>query len=309
MKQATAQSRGDQEASRNETELVPLPLLFCRSSLFVASRNEVIPSFNKKLLFAYGTWQVSYTGCLLRQQELDVWMTCLRLVRKNKLPAGQPLVISRAQFLKEMGIQPNGRESSDLIQKLERLRSAMLTIEGPVSVTRANLLAIFNEENAEQVSTQDRIIIAFDPVFMPLLEDHIANVSVDIPLRLRRVLAKWLYRFASTCSGEFCVGIEKLRDWSGNSEDLDFYDPATKKHLTRKAMSLPDFRRALLDAIDEIKAVAPEEFRELSFERQGGEQGEGQLHVSLAKRPKVLIRKQAAPPPLRRGQNRGGVVL
>ena len=50
-------------------ELMPLPLLFCRSSLFVASRSEVIPAFNKKFLFASGDWRVSYTGWLLRQQE------------------------------------------------------------------------------------------------------------------------------------------------------------------------------------------------------------------------------------------------
>ena len=290
-------------------ELVPLPLLFCRSSLFVASRNEVIPAFNKKFLFASGDWRISYTGWLLRQQELDVWMTCLRLVRRKRIAPGENLVISRGALLKEMGITPNGRESNELILKLERLRSAILTIEGPVTVTRANLLAVFNQENENRVSTRGRIIIGFDPVFAPLLENHIADISLDTSLKLKQVLAKWLYRYASTCSDEFRVGVEKLRAWSGNSEDLNTYDEKQQKPLTRKAMPLADFRRALLNAIEEIREKAPDEFSELRLDRDAGESGEGQLVVTLAKRPKVIIKKEAASSPPRRGQNRGGVVL
>ena len=135
------------------------------------------------------------------------------------------------------------------------------------------------------------------------------HTSDEMLLKLKQVLAKWLYRYASTCSDEFRVGVEKLRAWSGNSEDLNTYDEKQQKPLTRKAMPLADFRRALLNAIEEIREKAPDEFSELRLDRDAGESGEGQLVVSLAKRPKVLIKKQPASSPPRRGQNRGGVVL
>ena len=174
-------------------ESIPLPLLFSRSSLFTASRNEIGLAFNKKPIFASGPWKVFYTGFLLRQQDLDVWSTCLRLVRKYRIAAGDRLVISRSQLLKEMGIARSGREANELVSKLERLRAAMLTVDGPVSVTRANLLAVFNEENADDVSTRDRIEIAFDPLFEPLLQNHVAENHVSTTLRLKQAVAKWLY--------------------------------------------------------------------------------------------------------------------
>lgn len=42
------------------------------------------------------------------------------------------------------------------------------------------------------------IIIGFDPVFAPLLENHIALTSRSIPAKLKQVLAKRLRRYAST---------------------------------------------------------------------------------------------------------------
>ena len=117
------------------------------------------------------------------------------------------------------------------------------------------------------------------------------------------------YRYTKTCSGEFKVGVEKLREWSGNGEDFEYYDNATKHYVSKKAMPLPDFRRALNKAIQEIKETAPEEYSELSLDRNAGEAGEGQLVVRLTERPNVLIKKEQEPAPPRRGQNRGGVVL
>lgn len=305
--------RSSQPTEKDEKpteESIPLPLIFSRSALFTASRNEISLAFNKKQVFASGPWSVYYTGFLLRQQDLDVWSTCLRLVRKYRIAPGDRLVISRSQLLKEMGITRSGREANDLVAKLERLRAAMLTVEGPVSVTRANLLAVFNEENVDNVSTRDRIEIAFDPLFEPLLQNHIAENDVPTTLRLKQVLAKWLYRYTKTCAGEFRVGVEKIREWSGNGEDFEYYDHATKKTVLKKAMPLSDFRRALSNAIHEIKEIMPEDYSELSLDRNAGENGEGQLVVRLTGRPKVLIKKDKKPPTTpTRGQNRGGVVL
>lgn len=87
--------------------------------------------------------------------------------------------------------------------------------------------------------------------------------------------------------------MESLRAWSGNSEDLNTYDEKQQKPLNRKAMPLADLRRALLNAIEEIRKKAPDEFSELRLDRDAGESGV-QLVVSLAKRPKVLIKKEAA---------------
>jgi len=282
----------EQPAEQASEAPIPLPLIFSRSSLFTASRNELDLTFNKKPIYASGKWTVFYTGHLLRQQELDVWSTCLRLARKNQIKAGERLIISRSQFLHEMGIARSGREAKDLVTKLERLRTAMLTVEGPIRVTRANLLAVFDEENAGDISTRDRIIISFDPLFEPLLENHVSESYVSTSLSLKQVLAKWLYRYATTHEGEFNVGIEKLRDWSGNSEDFEFFDPTTRQIVSRKAMTLSDFRRALKNAIQEVKETASDEFAELKLERKAGEAGEGQLVVKLSGRPRVLIKKE-----------------
>lgn len=289
----SSQQKTTSDAARKIGEVIPLPLIFTRSSLFAASRNEIIPAFNKKPLYASGAWTVLYTGFMLRQADLDVWSTCLRLIRKNGLSAGERLLISRRQFINELNgnKKPNGKELDDLVDALERLRSALISVRGPVSVIRANLLAEFNEESIDGASTtKERLSIALDPLFQPLLEDHIAENDLDISLALRQALAKWLYRYATTCSGEFRVGLKTLYELSGNSEDL-FYDEK-KQVCARKAMPLLDFRKALRKAIEEILEKSQGEFEKLSYERNAGADGEGQVVIKLAQRPRVLMKKQ-----------------
>ena len=218
------------------------------------------------------------------------------------------MTISRARLLKELGIAPNGRDTQELIQKLKKLRAAMLTVKGPIRTERANLLSVFDEENAGDVTNRDRIHIAFDPLFTPLLENYIAKVPHQTSFQLKQLLAKWLYRYASTCTGEFRVSVEKLREWSGNSEDLVSYDPITKKQAERKAVSFAHFRSNLKKAASEIMEAAPGEFKTLRLERKNGEDGEGQLIIHRVKRAKVTIKK---PRPERHeaASRRGGVVL
>jgi hypothetical protein len=74
--------RPTEQALEEKEEKVELPLVFCRSSLFTAT-TEINVFYSDRPVYATKDWQVSYTGLLLRQRDLDVWLACLRLLKKN----------------------------------------------------------------------------------------------------------------------------------------------------------------------------------------------------------------------------------
>lgn len=291
-------------------ELVTLPLVFCRSSLF-STATELDIFYNEKQIYSTGEWSVFFTGFHLRQRDLEVWLACLRLLKKCGVQPGEVLRTTRGKILREMGVsRPRGEQVNEITHRLERLMIALVKVEGPISIQRRHLLVRFDNAKEED----GKIELEIDPIFAPLLENYTVGASLENSLKLKRSMSKWLFRYAMTCDGEFKIGVKKLRDLSGNSEDIEYLDQKTKQLVRRGAKPFNEFRRVLNEAITEILATVPDDFKGLQLV-DGGEDDEGQVVIHLASRPKILINtnQKAAQAQSQRSQRRPatgwGVVL
>jgi len=268
-------------------ELVALPIVFCRSSLF-STATEMDVWYEEKLIYSTGDWTISYTGHLLRQRDLEVWLACLSLLKKNGVKPGEALQTTRGKILKEMGVErPRGWQLKEIKTRLVRLMGGYVKVDGPVSIQRRHMLTKYDDLKD---GGEGKIEIIIDPLFAPLIENYVVKSSLENTLKLKQSLSKWLYRFATTHEGEFSISVKKIRELSGNSEDIQYIDKKSKKLVQRLAKPYNEFRRALGDAIAEILETTPDEFRELKIS-DGGDGGEGLLVSHLSERPKVLINK------------------
>lgn len=276
----------EQPVEQEKKELVTLPLVFCRSSLFTATA-DIDVFYDNRPVYSTADWKVFYTGLLLRQKDLDVWLACLRLLKKSGIQPDTLLRTTCGKIYAEMGVKsPSGRLLKDLIRCIHRLMTALVKIEGPIMIQRRHLIVAFDNTRSED----GKIEIKIDPLFAPLLDNYTVNSSLDNSLKMKRNMSKWLYRYATTCEGEFRISVKKLRELSGNSEDIKYIDQETEKLVKRKAKPYKEFRRVLSEAIDEILEIIPEEFEELRL-ADGGEDDEGQVIIVLSERPQVLINK------------------
>lgn len=284
--------RSEQEHSIPQTKFGDevLPLVFCRSALFATAQIDgpAKPWFSEKPVAAFGAWNIYYTGQILNQHDLDAWIACLRIAYKRKARQGATIAASRHEILGEMGVAYSGRAAAILVSRMNRLRTGLLKIDGPICIHRANLLKTFNEEKG-----RDMVEFAFDEYLTPLLEDHIAAIRFGAPRKLKSPLAKWIYRYASTCANnEIGIGIDKIREWSGNAEEIIFTDPSTKKTTIRGPMDFSEFRSQVRAACSLILSKSPEgEFIRLEVDRALGSEGRLMIHRSTPAR--LLMKKES----------------
>jgi len=274
-----------------------LPLLFCRSGLFTTATLGSGTYVKDRLVGSFRPWTIYYTGELLNQRDLDVWLACLRVALRRQEQsgtpiAGEPVRTSRAELLAELGLSYCGKSARTLTEHLLRFRNAMLVIDGPIRVETALLLRDLSAEKGE-----DGLSFEFDPLLMPLLANHLAKVAFIQARGLRDKLAKWIFRYASTCGKNLvAVGVENIRRVTGNAEPIVFYNQKTREDvIVREAVPLFEFRRTLSQACDKALAAAePGTFAQLEMDASRGDHG--QLLVRRVSDAPVLIAKTASVP-------------
>lgn len=235
---------GDPAEPTRKTENQQLPLWpqtnhaapsgLLRSALFrVTSKNPAKTLADRKLIASWPDWEIRFTGHLLSQSDLDVWLEILNLAKDSQ----HFTVHSKSlAFLKKLGRKKGGTGVKWLLETLERLQIANLNItikkEGKGVVYQSNLIhKIIIPEDTDRHFT-----VELNPDLAKLFDDGYTKISAQERRMLRGNLAKWLHAFIAghkaTRDYPGMIGIKKLQFLCGATrKGLRFF-----KHDVKKAM-------------------------------------------------------------------------
>lgn len=109
-----------------------MPNHIARSSLFAPVARGRRKLHDGTLLQSRGDAEIRFSGKQLDEAQADVWMQAMKEAQRQ--PLGTPVVINRAEFLREIGREKSGQAYKWLHRTMQDLAFAMLVIE----VTKAD---------------------------------------------------------------------------------------------------------------------------------------------------------------------------
>lgn len=109
-----------------------MPNHIARSSLFAPVARGRKRMHQDTVLQSRGDAEIRFWGEQLDEAQADVWMQCMKEAQRQ--PLGTPVVINRADFLREIGRAESGQNYKWLHRTMKALSFAMLVIE----VTKAD---------------------------------------------------------------------------------------------------------------------------------------------------------------------------
>lgn len=104
-----------------------MPNHIARSSLFAPVAPGRKKMHDNTVLVSRADAVIKFKGKQLDESQADVWMQAMYEAIKH--PLGEPFVINRAGFLREIGRAPSGQNYKWLLNAMEELSFAMLVIE------------------------------------------------------------------------------------------------------------------------------------------------------------------------------------
>lgn len=228
-----------------------IPNAFIRSALFSCNRNrkvkkvfiekgkEVTRTVNRgetgaRAIVSQKGYVITVEGTdELNQFDAQVFQLCCAAARAAG-DLGATFAVSFNQWSEIMGMAVNSGSSNDRIRaSLFRLYTSYIKVDVEnFGVNRLRFLAKFNEDKRLGKNT---IYLRVDPDMLPLFTGDATEIDIRRKSRLGTSLAKWLHDFYSTHDGRFDIKIADLFAFSG-------FDG-----------SMPEFRRILKKAIEELK--------------------------------------------------------
>ena len=109
-----------------------MPNHIARSSLFAPVARGRRRMHDGTILQSRGDAEIRFSGKQLDEAQADVWMQAMKEAQRQ--PLGTPVVINRAEFLREIGREKSGQAYKWLHRTMQDLAFAMLVIE----VTKAD---------------------------------------------------------------------------------------------------------------------------------------------------------------------------
>ncbi|WP_241171840.1 plasmid replication initiator TrfA [Serratia marcescens] len=109
-----------------------MPNHIARSSLFAPVARGRRKLHDGTILQSRGDAEIRFSGKQLDEAQADVWMQAMKEAQRQ--PLGTPVVINRAEFLREIGREKSGQAYKWLHRTMQDLAFAMLVIE----VTKAD---------------------------------------------------------------------------------------------------------------------------------------------------------------------------
>lgn len=180
--------------------------------------------------------RVRFTGQVLDQQDLDVFLAVLVMARDQAL--GSLIVVPARQLLCLQGKGDDGRSYVDLHASLKRLAGAVLEIEQGSARFIGSLIS-----SAKRLHSGDAWTIRVDPdlvnLFMP---GGYTSLNAQVRAALNgKPLAKWLDGYYSSQPNAHPLKLETVRDICGSkAKDMRSF----KQTLVKALLSVEMARRA-----------------------------------------------------------------
>lgn len=191
-----------------------------RSSLFAVLRKGERSPFQSKLITSWGNDEIYFTGIQLDQYDLDVWLQCLHLYRKN--PLGNKVYFTLTGFLRALGKTSSGSNIKALKQSFDRLQAGGLKLRnGSAKKSYAgSLIEKYYED--EEIGMWCLII---NPDLLPLFSHETTYLNWEIRKSLSGPLSKWLMGWVCTHKAQATapqkISLENIQKFSGCSYDRD----------------------------------------------------------------------------------------
>lgn len=210
-----------------------VPNAVLRGSLFSVSRTRVTTK-KRELLAAVEGIEIRFKGERFNQHDLDLWEMLLHLARLQ--PLGDRVEFSAYALLKELGRGVSGREHEELKEDISRL------LGGVVEITWTETAKTFIGHLVQQAYRDEktqRYVVIFDQKMLSLYEGGYSLIDWERRKALKsNSLAKWLQGFYASHAQPYAYKVQTIKSLCGS---------ATGR--------LPDFRRLLRSALDELVAV------------------------------------------------------
>lgn len=211
------------------------PNVLLRSNLFRATdlSNPCVFLKNEKLV-THGATPITYTGEILNQFDLDVWLNVLKRISENRGVFGNLTITSESQMLLALGRSKSGKSIEHLRSSFKKLVTATITIQKTNSLNYTGHLI---NEYWQDVATNkyicnisDEIVELFYPGSWSLIDNKIRS-------KIRRYpLSAWLHAFYTTHqSSKIPISILNIALLSGS---LNQNSHSFKQNLLKSASLL-----------------------------------------------------------------------
>lgn len=215
-----------------------VPNSLARSALFsVRNHTRARAMYKRELIATVGGHRVTYTGEELRQDDLDIWMVLLYMLRDKAL--GASTRFTAYSVLRKAGWPTNGASYERLKVVLSRLQATSLMVEAPHlrSGWAAPLVSYFRWQ-AEDGTVDKHWEVSLRPEIRDLFgADQYAWIEWSQRARLTP-LAKWLHAYFATHAAPYAMHPQT-------------YMQACGSDMAR----VRDFKRRLEVALDQLENV------------------------------------------------------
>lgn len=210
-----------------------VPNAVLRGSLFSVSKQRATAK-KRELLAAVDGIEIRFKGERFNQVDLDLWEMLLHLARLQ--PLGDRVEFSSYSLLKELGRGTGGKDHEDLKEDIARLLGGVVEITW--TDTNRTFIGHLVDKAFRDESTQ-RYVVIFDTKMLGLYEGGYTYIDWERRKALKgNHLAKWLAGFYASHAQPYAYKVETLKNLCGSTVGR-----------------LPDFRRMLKAALDELVAV------------------------------------------------------
>lgn len=210
-----------------------VPNAVLRGSLFTVSKQRSTAK-KRELLAAVDGIEIRFKGERFNQVDLDLWEMLLHLARLQ--PLGNQVQFTAHSLLKELGRGIGGKDHDDLKEDIARLLGGVVEITW--TDTGKTFLGHLVEKAYRDEGTQ-RYVVLFDEKMLSLYEGGYSYIDWERRKALKgNSLAKWLQGFYASHAAPYPYKVETIKNLCGSTVGR-----------------LPDFRRLLKSALDELITV------------------------------------------------------
>lgn len=208
------------------------PDTMLRSALFTATKPGKRKMLENALIASVSNITMRQTGYQLQQTDLDVYLELIRLAAETRCAV---VKVPAKTLLRRIGRSAGKRAKTAMLESLDRLQIANVTIESDTQVYSGSLIF----ESKRDKDTLE-IVARLNPRVAELFDGNSwSQLQLDERHQLKRYpLAQWLHGYYSSHTRAHPIKVATLRDLCGS-----------------KASNLYHFRADLLAAMERVSEV------------------------------------------------------
>ncbi|AJF08234.1 plasmid replication initiator TrfA [Geoalkalibacter subterraneus] len=210
-------------------KVIGVPSTVVRSALFGLVKKGARRFVNREKIASWGGVTIRYTGSMLDQGDLDVWMQAIKRSKKDGL--GNKVPCSLYSLLRDMGRKGRGKSDREWLKSsVNRMVACSVEIETEGAVYSGNLIREFFYDKH-----QECFIFSVNPRLAKLFTDDYTQIPLAVRQQLGSNFLKWLHAYIlshkATASHPHYIKVENLKNLSGSQRETRKFKADLKQAL------------------------------------------------------------------------------